>query len=218
MTQAHTKEKLLLKQWGHFDLQPGPQEIGILRKWEIASIPEYIGKRGEANKIGLILDIWEPPLVSMYKLNFDGASKGNPSPTGYGGAIHNLEGWSVGLYQGYIGMNSNNVEELRGLLEGLTIAIQHGWLPLILEGDSQVILQMSSKLLHDKSISKVADNLKMTHSLELLRTLLQRHSKVQIHHVRRKANKLVDLVANYSPKKKQELQQKHWEEHIDEAF
>ena len=97
-------------------------------------------------------------------------------------------------------MNSNNMVELRGLLEGLTMATKQGWLPLILEGDSQVILQMATKLLHGKLVSKVADNWKMTHSLEKLRMLLWRHSEVQIHHVRRKANKLDDLVANYGAK------------------
>ena len=35
-----------------------------------------------------------------------------------------------------MGRNSNNVEGLRGLLEGLTMAIQQGWIPIILEGDS----------------------------------------------------------------------------------
>lgn len=108
----------------------------------------------------------------MYKINFDRASKGNLGLTGFGGAIRNSEGQLVGLYWGYMGMNSNNVEELRGLLEGLTMATQQGWLPLILEGDSQVILQLANKLLHGKSVSKVADNWKMTNSLEQLRKLL----------------------------------------------
>lgn len=65
-------------------------------------------------------------------------------------------------------MNSNNVAELRGLLEGFSMAIRHGWLPLILEGDSQVILQMATKLLYGKLVSKVVDNWKMNHSLEML--------------------------------------------------
>lgn len=33
-------------------------------------------------------------------------------------------------------MTSNNVAELRGLLEGLRMEVQHDWVPLILEGDS----------------------------------------------------------------------------------
>ena len=98
--------------------------------------------------------------------------------------------------------------ELRGLIEGLTMATQHGWLPLILDGYSQVILQMATKLLYGKLVSKVVDNWKVTHSLEELRTLLRRHLEVQIHHVRRKANKLANRMVNYRAKQKQELQQK----------
>jgi hypothetical protein len=48
------------------------------------------------------------------------------------------------------------------------MAIRQGWLPLILEGESQVILQMDTKLLYGKPISKVADNWKINHSLEML--------------------------------------------------
>ena len=98
------------------------------------------------------------------------------------------------------------------------MASQHGWFPIILEGDSQVILQMENKLLHGKPVSKVAENWKMNNSFEMLRNILQGHSEVKIHHVRRKENKLVDLVANYGVTQKQELQQQHWEDHIEDDF
>ena len=84
----------------------------------------------------------------------------------------------VGLCWRYIGENSNNVAELKGILEGLAMAAQYGWLPIILEGDSQIILQMANKLLHNKMMNKVDDNWKMAHSLELLRDLLWAHLEV----------------------------------------
>ena len=55
-------------------------------------------------------------------------------------------------------MNTNNVVELKSLLGGLCMVTTHGWLPVIIEGDSQVILQMATKLLHDKEVHKVVDN------------------------------------------------------------
>ena len=91
----------------------------------------------------------------MFKINFDGAPKGNPGPTRFGGAIHNSEGKMVGLCWGYISENSNNVAKLKGLLDGLSMAAQHGWFHIILEGDSRLILQMATKLLHGKQVSKV---------------------------------------------------------------
>ena len=191
-----------LKQWGANDLQASPEEMVILKKWEITEVPNFIGRKGVINTIGPSPEKREPPPDLTYKLNFDGASKGNPGLTGYGGANRNSDGKPVGIYWEYIGLNSNNLAELRGLFKVFTMAIWHGWLPLILEGDSQVILQMATKLMQGKLVSKPADNWKMTHSLELLRILLQRHFEVQIHHVRRKDNKLVDLVANYRAKQK----------------
>ena len=95
------------------------------------------------------------------------------------------------------------------------MASQHGWLPIIVEGDSQIILQMATKLLHGKLMSKVVDNWKMAHSLDQLRGLLWAHSEVQIHHVKRKANKLANLVVNYGVSKRQEFQQKRWEDQLE---
>ena len=43
-----------------------------------------------------------------------------------------------------------NVAELKALLVGLDMIQTHGWHPAILEGDSQVILQMAEKLLKGK--------------------------------------------------------------------
>lgn len=42
----------------------------------------------------------------------------------------------MGIYWGYIGQTYNNVVELKGLLEGLRMAVQNSWKPLIFEGDS----------------------------------------------------------------------------------
>lgn len=89
LIQNHTKEILGLKQWGDKDLQVGPKEMAILRKWEITGIPNYIGKKGVSNPIGPSPKQWEPPPAPLYKLNFDGASKGNPGLAGFWGAIRN---------------------------------------------------------------------------------------------------------------------------------
>ena len=72
----------------------------------------------------------------MFKLNFDGASKGNPGLTGFEGAIRNSIGCVVGLYWGYIDENTDNVVELKGLLVGMDMVVTYGWFPIFLEGDS----------------------------------------------------------------------------------
>ena len=56
---------------------------------------------------------------------------------------------------------------------------------------------MAEKLLNGKQVQKVADNWRIVHNLEQLRAKLIRDSEVQIHHVKHKANTLVDLLANH---------------------
>ena len=68
--------------------------------------------------------------------------------------------------------------ELKALLAGLEMVSTHGWFPFILEGDSQIILQMAEKLLNGKQVQKVVDNWQMLHDIEQLRTKLISHSEV----------------------------------------
>lgn len=93
---------------------------------------------------------WNPPPQEIYKLNFDGATKGNPGPASIGGAIRDSKGSIQGIFWGSIGDNTNNMAELKALLVGLDMTQTHGWYLIILEGDSQVILQMAEKLLKGK--------------------------------------------------------------------
>ena len=79
---------------------------------------------------------WEPPLDNVFKLNFDGASKGNPGKAGYGGAIKYHNGNITLLFYGSIGLESNNVVELEGMVVGLIITNKMNLLPLIMEGNS----------------------------------------------------------------------------------
>ena len=106
--------------------------------------------------------------------------------------------------------------ELKALLVGLDMAQTHGWFSVILEGDSQVILQMVEKLLNDKQVHKVADNWRMIHNLELLKAKLLNHLEVQIHHIKRKANSLVDLLANHGVEAGHEIIHALWNKNRDD--
>lgn len=168
MIHAHINETLGLTKWGSTDLRASLKETLILRNWGIRSIHAFVGAIVKQTGGGNSPNAWEPPPPNMFKLNFDGASKRNPGSAGFRGAIRNSEGSMVGLYWGYIGENTNNVSELKGLLAGLDMAATFGWFPIILEGDSQLILQMTTKVLHGKPVNKVADNWRIALSLEEL--------------------------------------------------
>ena len=87
MIHSYIKEMLGLKRWGSSNLRAGAEEVMILRNWEICNICKYVGNIGEGARAGSNPTIWEPPPTNMFKLNFDGASKGNSRPAGFGGAI-----------------------------------------------------------------------------------------------------------------------------------
>ena len=96
--------------------------------------------------------------LGTFKLNFDEASKRNRGPIGLGGAIHNNEGKILGVFWGSLGITTNNVVEMEGLSIGLTWALDMNWTPLILEGDSLLIINMDTRLQEGSTGSKVPNN------------------------------------------------------------
>ena len=140
------------------DLRANAEEARILNNWVIKIFPKFIGALKVGNGESKSPEVWEPPSLQVFKLNFDGASKGNLGSTTLGGAFRNSRGRIIGLYCNFIGANTNNVVDLKALMAELHMAVNNFWLPVIIEGDSQIILQIASKLLHGKPIDKVADN------------------------------------------------------------
>lgn len=129
-------------------------------------------------------------------LNFYGASKGNPGPTGYGGAVRNHQGQVLKVFFGSIGWNTNNVAELEGLWRGLNMAQQEGLTPLIVEGDSQIIINMATKIQQGTEAQKVSRCWRMVTRLELLQSWLRDNKAITFNHIRREGNKLADFMAN----------------------
>ena len=59
-------------------------------------------------------DSWHCPMTGTFKLNFDGAAKGNPAR--YGRVIRNTEGNVLNVFWGDLGETTNNIAELEGLV------------------------------------------------------------------------------------------------------
>jgi ribonuclease HI len=57
-----------------------------------------------------------------------------------------INGQILHIFYGYLGINSNNVAELWALIKGLQITHQNQFHQLIVEGDSQLIIHMLTKL------------------------------------------------------------------------
>eukprot|EP00253_Pinus_taeda_P006333 PITA_06333 len=76
------------------------------------------------------------PKDNFMKLNFDGASKGNPSNAGFGGIFRDSQGNTRWIYAEWGAETTNNEAELWAVHQGLRIVIRNGYKNLEIEGDS----------------------------------------------------------------------------------
>jgi hypothetical protein len=105
--KIHLQETLLLQPWSEQDLQANQTEAIILKNWSIwpHSYPFFPSiKRNSPSSP----ETWSHPPKGFYKLNFDGASKGNPGPAGFGGVFRNSSGTILRIFFGTLGLDSNN--------------------------------------------------------------------------------------------------------------
>lgn len=118
LLKQNLQETLALRHWKDSDLPVSPQECLILANWNLdltflAHIKPNSSIHSESPQF------WSPPAIHPYKLNFDGAAKGNPRLAGYGGIFRDAEGSILHIYHGSLGRDTNNTAELEGLWKGI---------------------------------------------------------------------------------------------------
>jgi hypothetical protein len=136
-----------------------PEEQCILQHWQLSlnNHPTV----NPSNPWKSIPTTWSPPPIGFIKVNFDRACKGNPGPAGFGATLRNSDGQILCLVAGFIGENTNNVVELMGLLRGTQETIDNHLHNIILEGDSQIIIWLITKILHGEHLGKISPNLEI---------------------------------------------------------
>ena len=140
--------------------------------------------------------LWTPPPSGFLNLNFDGASRGNPGLAGFGTVLRNHTGKIIHLMAGFLGENANNVGEIISLVKGLQDVVQHHYHQIIIEGDSQIIIQLISKILHGELPRQISPSWRLSGLLEDLEGLIHPNLILIPVHVKREANKVVDHLAN----------------------
>lgn len=73
--------------------------------------------------------------------HIDGGSRGNPGPAAYGVFIQDERGQSIAELSEYLGRQTNNFAEYRGLLAALEYALRHGPKALQVISDSELLVR-----------------------------------------------------------------------------
>lgn len=71
----------------------------------------------------------------------DGGARGNPGPAGYGVVIKDQGGRKVAALSEYLGHQTNNFAEYRGLIAALEYALEHGPKALKVISDSELLVR-----------------------------------------------------------------------------
>ena len=195
---------LQLKIWTMEDFPTTDAEKNILHNWQMGLSQESFKNRRSHNKTE-DNGSWIPPPRNSYKLNFDGASRGNPGEAGFGGILRNHEGNPLKIYYGYIGWDTNNSAEMEGLWQGLMIAKNLSLHPLIVEGDSQILINMATRIQNGAQARKVASSWRLEARLNNIELELRTNRVISFHHTKREGNKVADLLANIGVENKQTL-------------
>jgi ribonuclease HI len=119
----------------------------------------------------------------------DGGSRGNPGPAGYGAVIEDSHGQVVARLSGFLGRQTNNFAEYKGLLAVLTWAQQHGARRLRVVSDSELMVKQM------KGQYKVASPA-LRPLWEDAKRLARGLERFEIRHTLRGGNREADRLAN----------------------
>ena len=136
--------------------------------------------------------------VNQWKLQFDGGSRGNPGVGGAGAVLYknNQEQWSKTFY---LGDNvTNNQAEYKGLIGGLKHVSTLDLPNLLVEGDSNLVINQVSGTWRVKN-----DDLKILH--DEVQEYINKIKDIRFQHIPRNENKRADQLANEAMDRKHDM-------------
>ncbi|GLJ45310.1 hypothetical protein SUGI_0953810 [Cryptomeria japonica] len=132
--------------------------------------------------------VWSPPKTRIIKVNFDGASCGNPEKSRYGAIIRDEFGNFVGANYGPLRINTNNMAEMVGLVAGMEWCVACCFQNVEVEGDSQIILNGISK--------QRFENWKLEAYHPKIKKLCDSLNSLTFKHIYQEGNLVADWLAN----------------------
>ena len=124
-----------------------------------------------------------------YTAHCDGGSRGNPGPSGYGAVVEDPKGQVVARLSEFLGRQTNNFAEYKGLLAVLAWAQQHDVRRLRVVSDSELMVKQM------KGQYKVASP-GLRPLWEEAKRLAGRLERFEMRHTLRGGNKEADQLAN----------------------
>jgi len=129
------------------------------------------------------------PPSAWFTAHCDGGSRGNPGPAGYGAVIEDPQGRIAARLSEFLGIQTNNYAEYKGLLAVLAWAGQNSARHLRVVSDSELMVKQM------KGQYKVASPV-LRPLWEEARRLARSLDKFEISHTLRGGNKEADRLAN----------------------
>jgi probable phosphoglycerate mutase len=127
--------------------------------------------------------------AEWFTAHCDGGSRGNPGPSGYGAVVEDAQGRVVAELNEFLGLQTNNYAEYKGLLAVLTWAMEHDAKQLRVISDSELMVKQM------KGQYKVASPM-LRPLFEEARKMSRRLERFEIRHTLRGGNKEADRLAN----------------------
>lgn len=134
----------------------------------------------------------------FFRIEFDGGSRGNPGPAGFGVVVRDPSGQDLVTYGRFIGHATNNVAEYRGLIAGLSKALELNVRRAEVFGDSELVVRQMKGEYRVK-------NEGLRPLFEEAQQLAGRFDNIRFIHVRREHNKLADKLYNRAIDRKAEV-------------
>jgi len=137
----------------------------------------------------LFADLEPRETGDWYTAHCDGGSRGNPGPAGYGAIVEDPQGNTVARLSEFLGSQTNNFAEYKGLLAVLAWARENGARRLRVISDSELMVKQM------KGQYKVASP-GLRPMWEEAKLLAQELDRFEIRHTLRGGNKEADRLAN----------------------
>jgi len=137
-------------------------------------------------------------MPETFVIQFDGGSRGNPGPAGYGAVVLDSQGVAIVTYGNFLGVTTNNVAEYQGLIAGLRKALELKLTHVMVRGDSQLVINQMRGVWKVKHANLIPLN-------EQAQKLARQFASIRYEHNLRESNELADKLCNMAINRKGEV-------------